>query len=282
MKTLTKLALGAGCLLALPPLLLAPGRAPKAKRAPFAGRNFAHRGLYTADQQVPENSLAAFRLAAEAGYGMELDVQLSRDGEVLVFHDETLDRICFVPGRVDGLDSAVLRRLPLCGTGETLPRLADVLELVAGRTPLIVELKPGQRRRELCEKTLAALRRYGGPVCVESFDPRIVAWFRFHAPELLRGQLAQPPAVYRAAGMGPVESFLLGHTLCNLIARPEFIAYRIGPRPRSVRFAELLGAMRVGWTAHSPAAERGRDAVIFEFYRPAPRYRSHTKQEEQV
>ena len=282
MKTLTKLALGAGCLLALPPLLLAPGRASKGKRAPFAGRNFAHRGLYTADQQVPENSLTAFRLAVEAGYGMELDVQLSRDGEVMVFHDETLDRICFVPGRVEELDSAVLRRLPLCGTGETLPRLAEVLELVAGRTPLIVELKTGARRRELCEKTLALLRRYGGPVCVESFDPRIVAWFRFHAPELLRGQLAQTPAAFRQAGMGRAESFLLGHTLLNIAARPAFIAYRIGPRPRTVRFAELLGAMRVGWTAHSPAAERGRDAVIFEFYRPAPRYRGKPEQEEQL
>ncbi len=187
MKTLTKLALGAGCLLALPPLLLAPGRAPKGKRAPFAGRNFAHRGLYTADQRVPENSLAAFQLAAEAGYGMELDVQLSRDGEVVVFHDETLDRICFVPGRVDELDSAVLCRLPLCGTEETLPRLREVLDLVAGRTPLIVELKTGRRRRELCEKTLKLLRDYPGAACVESFDPRIVAWFRFHAPGLPNG-----------------------------------------------------------------------------------------------
>ncbi|MBQ2633928.1 MAG: glycerophosphodiester phosphodiesterase [Oscillospiraceae bacterium] len=272
MKTLTKLALGAGCLLAPPPLLLAPGRAPKGKRAPFAGRNFAHRGLYTADQRVPENSLAAFQLAAEAGYGMELDVQLSRDGEVVVFHDETLDRICFVPGRVDELDSAVLCRLPLCGTEETLPRLREVLDLVAGRTPLIVELKTGRRRRELCEKTLKLLRDYPGAACVESFDPRIVAWFRFHAPELLRGQLAQTPKAFQTAGMGRVTGFLLGHTLLNIAARPEFIAYRIGPRPRSVRLAELLGAMRVGWTAHSARAQKGRDAVIFEFYRPEPRF----------
>lgn len=272
MKTLMKLALGAGCLLSLPPLLLAPARPPKWKRAPFAGRNFAHRGLYTADQRVPENSLAAFRLAAEAGYGMELDVQLSRDGEVVVFHDETLDRICFVPGRVDELDSSVLCRLPLCGTEETLPRLTEVLDLVAGRTPLIVELKTGRRKRELCEKTWKLLRDYPGQACIESFDPRIVAWFRFHAPELLRGQLAQTPEAFWSCGAGRLVGFLLGHTLLNIAARPEFIAYRIGSRPRSVRFAELLGAMRVGWTAHSRAAQRGMDAVIFEFYRPEPRF----------
>ena len=272
MKLSTRFAIAAGLGLALPFALLAPGHAGKAKRAPFAGQNLAHRGLHTPDRTVPENSLAAFARAAEAGYGMELDVQLSADGYVVVFHDDTLERVCGERARVVDRTFAELRALRLCGTEQRIPLLSEVLELLDGRTPLIVELKNGPRNRELCEKTLALLRAYHGPVCIESFNPFIVAWFRFHAPELLRGQLSQPPADFVEAGQAPLRAFLLGHTLFNCLARPEFIAYRIGPRPVTVRFAELLGAMRVGWTSHDPTSEKGRDAVIFEFYRPERRF----------
>lgn len=271
MKTKTVLACAAA--IGLPLFLLAPGRTTKKQREPFQSRNFAHRGLHTRDKAVPENSLEAFRLAAEAGYGIELDVQLSRDGEVVVFHDDTLNRVCGVDERVDALDLEQLQKLSLCGSRETIPLFSDVLKTIGGRVPIIVELKTGKRNGELCEKTLALLRAYEGPVCIESFHPMIVAWFRFHAPELLRGQLAMRPKGYRREGMSPVVSFLLGNTLLNAAARPQFIAYRIEPRPLSVRLSELLGAMRFGWTAHSPVAEDGRDAVIFEFYRPRRRFR---------
>ena len=268
MKKSAFVALG---LLALPILLAAPGRGGK-KKLPFQGRNFAHRGLHTPDKQIPENSLAAFGRAAEAGYGMELDVQLSRDGQVVVFHDDDLLRVCGREERVEALTWPELHALSLCGTEERIPLFSQVLDLVDGRTPLIVELKSGKRNRELCRKTLALLRGYSGEACVESFDPRIVAWFRFHAPELLRGQLAQPPELYKSKA--PAARFLLGNTLLNFLSRPQFIAYKIGPRPLAVRLAELLGAMRVGWTSHDPENERGRDAVIFEFYRPETRFGS--------
>lgn len=268
MKKRGFIALG---LAALPVLLLAPGRGGR-KNAPFRGRNFAHRGLHTPDKRIPENSLAAFGLAAEEGYGMELDVQLSRDGQVVVFHDDDLLRVCGREERVDALTWPELHALSLCGTEERIPLFSQVLELVRGRTPLIVELKSGRRNRELCRKTLALLRGYSGDACIESFDPRIVAWFRFHAPDLLRGQLAQPPAKYRADGHPPIISFLLGNTLFNFAGRPQFIAYRIGPRPLPVRLAEAMGALRVGWTSHEKQNERGRDAVIFEFYRPEHRF----------
>ena len=271
MKTETKTALALGLAVALPIFLLAPGRAGEKPR-PFLGRNFAHRGLHTEDRTVPENSLAAFRRAADAGYGMELDVQLSKDGEVVVFHDDTLDRVCGVSGRVDGYTLAELREFRLCGTEERIPLFSEVLELVAGSRPLIVELKTGSRNGELCRKTCALLRSYEGPVCVESFDPRIVAWFRLRAPEFFRGQLAQLPEEYVRTGMGRIKAFLLGHTLLNAAGRPEFIAYRIGPRPLTVRLAERLGAVPVGWTSHDPVNEEGLGAVIFEFYTPKPKY----------
>ena len=265
--------LAAGCLLAAPFVLLAPGQASESKKAPFTGRNFAHRGLHSEDQSVPDNSRKAFSLAVEAGYGMELDVQLSRDGQVVVFHDDTLLRACGVDARVDELDYAELKALSLFGTEERIPLFSEVLELVDGRTPLIVELKTGARNDELCEKTYAFLRTYPGAYCIESFHPLIVAWFRFHAPNVLRGQLAQLPEDYVRAGRRITEGLVLGNTLLNVAARPQFIAYRIGPKPLTVRFAEALGAMPVGWTSHSRDSEAGRDAVIFEYYKPGIRYK---------
>ena len=254
-------------------VIFAPARPNQKKKAPFYGKNFAHRGLYQKDQSIPENSLPAFAKAVEAGYGMELDVQLSRDGKVVVFHDDALDRVCGVSKRVDELDYAELLELRLCGTEEKIPLFDEVLATVAGKTPMIVELKTGQRNEELCEKTLAALRGYAGEYCIESFDPTIVAWFRKHAPEIYRGQLAQPPKHYRKHGKSRLVSFLLGTTAMNVIARPNFIAYRIGKKTLGVRFAELLGATRVAWTSHDETTEKKFDVVIFEHYLPQIQYK---------
>lgn len=256
----------------LPLFMLAPGSATKRQKAPFLGVNFAHRGLHSRDLTVPENSPEAFRLAAEAGYGMELDVQLSKDGYVVVFHDDTLERVCGVQGRVDEYSLHELQQLSLCGTEQRIPLFSEVLGIVRGRGPLIVELKSGRRNRELCEKTCALLSDYRGDVCIESFNPTIVAWFRFHARDLVRGQLAMPARRY-AAGVRPLMSVMLSHGLMNFVSRPQFIAYRIGYQPPTIRLAQLLGAMRVGWTSHEPRNERGRDAVIFEFYRPRLKFK---------
>ncbi len=258
---------GAAAAVALPLFLLAPGNSASRQRAPFYGRSYAHRGLHSEDKSVPENSLEAFRLAAEAGYGVELDVQLSKDGKVVVFHDDTLDRVCDVNARVDEKTWNELQLLRLCGTGQRIPLLTEALDVIRGRGPLIVELKNGRRNRELCEKTLSILSDYEGPVCMESFNPLIVRWFRLHAKDLVRGQLATAADDYGDAVTKPT-AFLLSRCLMNFLSRPQFIAYRIGPRPPSVRLSEALGAMRVGWTARDGSAERHRDAVIFEFYRP--------------
>jgi glycerophosphoryl diester phosphodiesterase len=236
------------------------------------GVNFAHRGLHSRDKTVPENSLEAFRLAAREGYGIELDVQLSRDGKVVVFHDNTLDRVCGVHARVDEKTWAELQELRLCGTEYGIPLFSEVLNTVRGRGPLIVELKSGRRNRELCEKTYAMLQNYRGEACIESFNPFIVMWFRFHAKDLLRGQLAAPSKEY-LKDMSYGRAFLLSHCLLNCFSRPQFIAYKIGYRPPTVRLAEQLGAMKVGWTSHEPRNEKGRDAVIFEFYRPKLQYK---------
>ena len=250
--------------------LIAPGSIRKKQRAPFQNRNFAHRGLHKRDKSVPENSLAAFERAASYGYGIELDVQLSKDGRVVVFHDDTLNRVCGVDARVDSKTFDELRQLRLCGTDETIPLFSEVLKTVRGRGALIVELKNGKRNRELCEKTYAMLRRYTGDYCIESFNPFIVRWFRLNAPE------ANPPKDYNGE-VSPVSAFLLGNVLLNFLARPQFIAYKIAPKPFSVKFCEALGAMKVCWTSHEWANEKGNDTVIFEFYKPGLKFSRQRK-----
>ena len=258
--------------LVIPVFAVAPGHISQRQRSIFRGVNYAHRGLHSRDRITPENSLSAFRQAAAEGYGIELDVQLSKDGQVVVFHDDTLDRICGVHARVDELAYAELCKLRLCGTDEQIPLFSDVLQSIRGCEALIVELKNGPRNRELCVKTKALLDDYHGNVCIESFNPLIVAWFRFHAPDLVRGQLATTMKNYADDGVYGIRAFLLHNTLLNFLARPQFIAYRIGHRPPLVRLSTLLGALNIGWTSHEPRNEKGRDAVIFEFYRPSQRY----------
>lgn len=256
----------------LPVYAVLPGRISRRQRNIFRGVNYAHRGLHSRDRSVPENSLPAFRRAAAEGYGIELDVQLSRDGKVVVFHDDTLDRVCGVHARVDDLTWDELSALRLCGTEERIPLFSEVLKSINGCEALIVELKNGPRNRELCEKTLALLSEYRGNVCIESFNPLIVAWFRFHAPDMVRGQLATTVQNYRDDNITGFKAFALHNTLLNFLARPQFIAYRVGRRPPLVRLCTRLGALNIGWTSHEPRNEKGRDGVIFEFYRPQQRY----------
>jgi len=268
----TKAIFAAAVTAALPLLLVAPGKATRRRKAPFTGVNFAHRGLHTRDRSVPENSLEAFRLAAQAGYGIELDVQLSKDGQVVVFHDDTLDRVCSFHGKVCELSYDELKQLSLCSTRFTVPLFTDVLNVIGGKGALIVELKSGNRNRELCEKTYRILEDYRGDVCIESFDPRIVFWFKKHAPDLIRGQLAQPYKSY-ANEVSPAMAFLLSHGLTNILTRPHFMAYKIGREPLILRSFYAMGGLRIGWTSHEPANEKGRDGVIFEFYKPKQQYR---------
>ena len=272
MKAYEKIAIAAAVgAVAVPVFLLAPGRANRRQKAAFTGMNFAHRGLHSRDKLVPENSVEAFRLAAREGYGIELDVQLSKDGHVVVFHDDTLNRVCGVDARVDEMTYGELCKLRLCGSEYGIPLLSEVLAVVRGRGPIIVELKPGKRNKELCKKTYEILSAYRGEVCIESFHPMIVTWFRFHAPEFLRGQLAMPAKGYK--NQSKFMSFVLSNTLMNFLARPHFIAFDIAKRPLGVKIAELLGAMKVCWTSHEPRNEKGMDGVIFEFYKPKPKFK---------
>ena len=252
--------------------LIAPGRARPEQRSPFRGRYFAHRGLYN-DTDRPENSMPAFRAAAAAGYGVELDVRLTRDGVCVICHDSDLLRMTGESGVVEELDWAELQQYRLAGTRERIPALSEALDvLCAANTPVIVELKhaSGQKRGPLCKKVLEELDRRDGTFCVESFDPLTVAWFRFRAPELLRGILTSQR---EDLSTDPVSAFCASRVLFNFVCRPQFIAHHVGGRSLPVRLAHLMGAMRVTWTARDRGQEYRSDAVIFENFLPPVHYR---------
>ena len=162
---------------------LAPAKADKEKKAPFLGRYYAHRGLHNTDGTAPENSLPAFIAAAEHGYGIELDVHITKDDQIIVFHDDDLLRMCGVDAKTEDFTYAQLQELTLAGTEHRIPLFSEVLEVYAGAGPMVLELKTGPRKYELCEKTYAELKGYVGDVCIESFDPRIVRWWKKNAPE---------------------------------------------------------------------------------------------------
>lgn len=254
--------------------LTAPGAVEKSRYPWLMGHTFAHRGLYTEDQTVPENSMPAFARAAEAGYGIELDVELTSDDRLVVFHDDALARMTGAPGTVWESGFERLQGLRLAGTQEKIPLFEDVLRLVGGRVPLIVEIKTTPRLEKLCSMTYAALREYGGPYCMESFNPFMTGWFKRHAPQVLRGQLSMR---YGSGEHIPgIQKFLLGNLLLNCVSRPQFVAYRHEDSRRfAFRLCRLLGAVAVAWTLRSEselARARGRfDAFIFEYFEPGGR-----------
>lgn len=263
---------GAAAAAAVTAVLIAPGKATEEKKAPFFGRNFAHRGLHKIDRTVPENSLPAFNEAAVNGYGIELDVRLTADGRVVVFHDDDLERACGVEGLVEDVAWDDLKRLHLFDTHETIPLFSEALAVIAGRVPVIIELKQGRNNTELCERTLEMIRCYAGDVCVESFNPFILRWFKKHAPDLLRGQLTTSMDGF-GKGVCKCKAFAVSNVLTNFLSRPQFIAHGLGHKSFLVRLCEKLGAMKVAWTSRDWTNEDDNDAVIFEFYRPRVRFK---------
>lgn len=260
---------------------VAPCTGQRGLRAPFVGRNYAHRGLYADDQSIPENSLPAFAAAAEAGYGIEMDVQFTSDRRLVAFHDDDLGRMTEGTGWVRDHSWAELSRTTLAGTDQTIPLFSQALETVGGRVPLIVEIKS---RREyngayldaLCTAVLEALGRYGGSYCIESFDPRVLRRIRRMAPGVLRGQLIDSYQGYRGEGTPAVWAYLLSHGFGNFLGRPHFIAWAPMPQNWSIRLCDRLGAMMVYWTARPDAdvaaLRRRYDGIIFEWYRPRTQY----------
>jgi len=240
---------------------LAP--APPAQRVAWlAGTQFAHRGLH--DAMLPENSPSAFAAAQARGMGIECDIQLSRDGEALVFHDEDLDRLTAQSGPIAARSTAEATAIPLNGSSDTIPTLRHLLDQVAGAVPLLIEVKVEGFAPvgPICTAVQRALDGYRGPHSVMSFDPRVSLWFARHAPATPRGLVMTEEGDRGWIGR-------LRRHVWLWTARPDFLAYDIQNLPSRFAGAQRSRGIPVAsWTVRSPElaqrADRFADAPIAE------------------
>jgi glycerophosphoryl diester phosphodiesterase len=244
-------------------------------------RPIAHRGLHDAANGIVENSLAAARAAVAGNYAIECDVQLSADGEAVVFHDYALERLTGAPGRLDARPLAELARLTLRGSGETLPTLSQLLETVAGRAPLVVELKSRfDGDMSLARRVAALVAGYDGPVALKSFDPDPIAFLRVGGAALGVGRV---PLGMVAQARYDADTWLhvpearraeLAQWLHFSRMRPDFLSFNVEDTPHAVPvlFREGLKLPVTVWTVRCPAraqaAARWADQIVFEGFAP--------------
>lgn len=234
-------------------LALMPRVSGKPDLKPLKNRCYAHRGYYEKDQSIPENSMPGFARAVENHFGVELDVHLTKDGRLAVLHDESLKRMCGREVTLSELNSGELKNYPLAGTQYTVPLFEDVLRLIDGKIPMIIEVKPyGGNIAALCERLCRELEGYTGVYCIESFDPRAVYWFRRHRPSLVRGQLAMRAKSYGKEA-NPFQAFLLANLLTSFVTKPDFIAYCVeGRKNLCFRLCKkLYHVQEFAWTVRS-------------------------------
>lgn len=253
-------------------ILLLRGRSGHPGLKKLRGWKYAHRGLH--GNGVPENSMPAFEKALEHGYGIELDVHLLADGELAVIHDSKLARTTGAEGRVEELTVRDLPHYHLEGTGETIPLFTNVLKLYEGKAPIIVELKVEGNNDALCETVSRVLDEYRGVYCVESFDPRAVAWFRKHRPDVVRGQLTENYFKSPKSTLHWGLKFVLSRQLLNCWTAPDFVAWRCADRKNlgNLICRKLWRMQGVTWTIKSQAEfdEAVKDGwlPIFEGFTP--------------
>ena len=181
----------------------------------------AHRGIYD-NKEVPENSMKAFEKAMLKGYAIELDIQMTKDGYLVVFHDSTLKRVCGVKDEITALTLNEVKQARLCGTDSKIPTFEDVLMLVSGRVPLMIEIKSTDAYEDLMPKLMALLERYEGEFIIESFDPRIVYWLKKNHPSVIRGQLSSKNI---REVKNRIMKIILGQMMFNPFTKPHFISY---------------------------------------------------------
>ncbi|MGY2050531.1 glycerophosphodiester phosphodiesterase family protein [Methylobacterium sp. JK268] len=241
----------------------------------LTARPIAHRGLHDRAAGIPENTIAAAEAAIAGGYAIECDVQLSRDGEAMVFHDDGLGRLAGEPGRVRERDAAALAALAVAGSAERIPSLPDFLARIAGRTPLVIEVKSRfDGDLALARRVAAVVAAYAGPVALKSFDPAIVGALADLAPGLPRGIVAesrQDDPSY--AGLSEAARTGLAQLLHFAESRPDFLSWRVDDLPNApTHLARLLGGRPVmTWTVRTPEqmarARAHADQMVFEGFR---------------
>jgi glycerophosphoryl diester phosphodiesterase len=241
----------------------------------LVGRPIAHRGLHDAGRGILENTEAAFAGALSHGYAIECDLQITRDGEAMVFHDETLDRLAGRGGLVKDHTAKDLKAIALRHGGARMQTLGEMLDQVAGRVTLVIELKSHwDRSRALAARALAVLEDYAGPYCLMSFDPDLVAAVAELSPRTVRGIVADRTTDPYYSAL-PVGRRLEMRTFSHLArTRPHFVSYYYRELPfEPVSEIRAAGHPVITWTIRSEEAaaqaRRYSDQITFEGFLPA-------------
>lgn len=244
----------------------------------LVARPIAHRGLHDLAAGCIENSLSAAEAAIARGFGIECDVQLSADGQAMVFHDFVLDRLTAESGRVVERTAAALAATGLKGSSDRIPTLPAFLDAIGGRVPLVIEIKSRfDGDLALTRRTAEILGGYTNqPIVLKSFDPAIVTALRSLAPEIPRGIVAMNDYSHYAdyAGLDAGEK----HALANLLhfgeSRPDFLSWKVSDLPSAAPYLcrEALGLPLMSWTVRTPEdrarAARHADQMVFEGFLP--------------
>jgi glycerophosphoryl diester phosphodiesterase len=225
----------------------------------------AHRGLH--NEEIPENSLASFENAIKNGYAIELDVRLIDDGTVIVFHDDKLARMTGEDKYASTLTLADLDNIRLKNTDQKIPTFKQVLDLVDGKVPILIEIKNESKPGALEDKTIELLRSYKGDYAVQAFNPFVLEYFRHHAPEMKRGILS---ALFKKHQLPSfIKRYVLSRMLLNNIAKPDFITYRHECLPNKYvnKYVNKHNVPVIAWTLENQAetdkVKPNCDNVIF-------------------
>lgn len=241
----------------------------------LTARPIAHRGLHGLEAGVVENQPRAFEAAIAGAYAIECDVQPSADGEAMVFHDHALDRLTEAEGRVDAQSAAALKATAFKATGDRMLALPELFSLVAGRVPLVVEIKSEfDGKLGLTQRVAELAAAYAGPLALMSFDPGPIAWLKAKAPGLVRGIVAETSQGGPAWARMPQEMKRDLAALSHYPATdPHFISWKIADMPNAatVLYRSALRRPVICWTVRTDDERlngaRHADQVTFEGYR---------------
>lgn len=231
----------------------------------------SHRGLHTFDKSIPENSYAAFKKSMDYGFSIECDLNLLKDGTVVVFHDKDFNRLCGINKNLSDVTYEEMKNYTLEHSRETILTLPELLSLVDGKVPLLIELKPHGDAKRLCEQTAKILDGYAHPFAIFSFHPRVVLWFKKYRNHYIRGQISE--YFKTDQNMKKLHKYMMKILFFNRFTKPDFISYGITDLPN--KYCDK--AKRKGLTVISYAAKTQKQLdfvksnyhnAVFEYFIP--------------
>ena len=231
----------------------------------FIKYKLAHRGLH--NDIYPENSLGAFENAMAHGFAIELDVRVTKDGSLVIFHDSNLQRMCGVNSNIADLTLSDIKECRLLNSEFAIPTLEEVLDLVQGNTPIMIELKPVSRKMKITNKVYDAIKDYKGDIAVKAFNPLYMLWFKKHAPHIIRGMLS---SYFKHTNLPFIYKFLIKRLTFFGRIKPDFISYDINNLPN--KYVKNKNVPILAWTIYSEEEEKHAltlaDNVIFQDFIP--------------